>query len=128
IQLNLGSMGSGIAGAIGLAVADPSRPVICICGDGGMQMAGGELLTAKKLRLPIVYAIFNDSRYNMVHHGMKQIFGSTDGYETPTVDFSVWAGSMGISARIIRQGGEIDAALIESLLADGGPVVLDIRI
>ena len=46
IQLNLGSMGSGIAGAIGLALADRSRPVVCICGDGGMQMLGMEALVA----------------------------------------------------------------------------------
>ena len=64
IQLGLGSMGSGIAGATGLALASPSRPVVCVCGDGGMHMAGMEVLTSKQLGLPIVYAVFNDSRYN----------------------------------------------------------------
>src|SRR5690606_19354365 len=42
IHLGLGSMGSGICGSIGLALAQPERPVVCICGDGGMQMAGME--------------------------------------------------------------------------------------
>ncbi|MEI9948167.1 MAG: thiamine pyrophosphate-binding protein [Pseudomonadota bacterium] len=75
IHLGLGSMGSGISGAVGLAVADPDRPVVCVCGDGGMQMVGMEALVALKYRLPIVFAVFNDARYNMVYHGYRQVFG-----------------------------------------------------
>jgi acetolactate synthase I/II/III large subunit len=128
IQLNLGSMGSGIAGAIGLAVADRSRRVVCICGDGGMQMSGMELLVAQRERLPIVYAVFNDGRYNMVHHGMKQIFGSANAWDSPPVDFRAWAGSFGVPSAIIDSPGQIDAVLIDRLLDHGGPGVLDIRI
>lgn len=128
IQLNLGSMGSGIAGAIGLAIADPSRPVVCICGDGGMQMSGMEILTAVKHRLPILYAVFNDARYNMVHHGMKQIFGEADAYDSPHVDFAMWAQSMGVPAETIHSPAQINRSLVEGLMADGGPALLDIRI
>src|SRR6185503_1320466 len=87
VQLNLGSMGSGIAGAIGLSMADRSRPVVCIAGDGGMHMAGMEALVAVRERLPILFLVFNDGRYNMVHHGMRQIFGEAEQYATPAVDF-----------------------------------------
>jgi acetolactate synthase-1/2/3 large subunit len=128
IQLNLGSMGSGIAGAVGLGLADPLRPVICVCGDGGMQMAGLEILTSVKERLPILYAVFNDSRYNMVHHGMKQIFGRASKYETATVDFSAWAASMGVPSKTIKRPGQIKASLVQGLMAHGGPALLDIRI
>jgi acetolactate synthase-1/2/3 large subunit len=128
IQLGLGSMGSGIAGATGLALADRCRPVVCICGDGGMHMAGMEVLISKQLGLPIVYAVFNDSRYNMVHHGMKQVFGVADDYGTPEVDFAHWAGSLGVPAMIIRRPGEVNEAMLRGLRKQGGPVLLDIRI
>ncbi len=128
IQLNLGSMGSGIAGATGLAVADRMRPVVCICGDGGMQMSGMEILTSQKENLPILYAVFNDSRYNMVHHGMKQIFGESAAYDTPTVDFAAWAASMGVPSRIIKRPGQITDSLVQDLMGHGGPALLDIRI
>ncbi len=128
IQLNLGSMGSGIAGAVGLALGDPARPVVCVCGDGGMQMAGMEILTAVKERLPIVYAVFNDARYNMVHHGMKQIFSQAQQYDTAPVDFEAWARSMGIPSATITRSGQLDAELLNSLRSQGGPVLLDIRI
>jgi acetolactate synthase-1/2/3 large subunit len=128
MQLGLGSMGSGIAGATGLALADPERPVVCVCGDGGMQMSGMEILTAKKLGLKIVYAVFNDSRYNMVYHGMKQLYGEAQEFDAPEVDFSAWARSMGVPAMTIVRGGEITSNLVRSLLSQGGPALLDIRI
>jgi acetolactate synthase-1/2/3 large subunit len=128
IQLNLGSMGSGIAGATGLALGDPTRRVVCICGDGGMQMAGMEVLTSLRERLPIVYAVFNDGRYNMVHHGMKQIFGEAAPHDAPWVDFAAWAASLGVPAATITRAGEITEALLDELLSDRKPAVLDIRV
>jgi acetolactate synthase-1/2/3 large subunit len=128
VQLNLGSMGSGIAGAIGLAVADPSRPVVCIAGDGGMQMAGMEALVAVRERLPILFVVFNDGRYNMVHHGMRQIFGEASPYDTPGIDFAAWASSFGMPSAIVQCPGELDAALIWHLMHRGGPALIDARI
>jgi len=127
IQLNLGSMGSGIAGATGLALADPERPVICICGDGGMQMSGMEVLTSVKERLPIVYAVFNDARYNMVFHGMTQIFGESAAYETPLVDFEGWAQSLGLPAATVHAPDRIPE-LLQAFQQERRPALLDIRI
>jgi acetolactate synthase I/II/III large subunit len=128
IQLNLGSMASGIAGAIGLAVADPSRPVVCIAGDGGMQMAGMEALVALRERLPILFVVFNDGRYNMVHHGMKQIFGAACPYDTPPVDFRAWSAALGMPAAVVSKPGELDRKLIGDLRACGGPALIDARV
>jgi acetolactate synthase-1/2/3 large subunit len=128
VQLNLGSMGSGIAGAIGLSLADRSRPVVCIAGDGGMHMAGMEALVAVRERLPILFVIFNDGRYNMVHHGMRQIFGDASQYDMPAVDFASWAAAFGMPAAVVREPGELDEALVASLLAHGGPALIDARI
>ncbi|HEX4475486.1 MAG TPA: thiamine pyrophosphate-binding protein [Polyangiaceae bacterium] len=128
VQLNHGSMGSGIAGAIGLGLADPTRPVVVVAGDGGMQMAGMEALVALRERLPILFVVFNDCRYNMVHHGMRQIFGDASPYDTPPVDFSAWARSLGMPAAIVRAPGALDRSLVEALLSHGGPALIDARI
>jgi acetolactate synthase I/II/III large subunit len=128
IQLGLGSMGSGIAGGVGLALGEPSRRVVCICGDGGLQMAATEILVAAKERLPIVFSVFNDGRYNMVHHGMKQIFGDADPWDLPPVDYSALAKAMHVPSAIISAPAQINRSSIERLLAQGGPALLDIRI
>jgi acetolactate synthase-1/2/3 large subunit len=128
VQLNLGSMGSGIAGAIGLSLADTSRPVVCIAGDGGMQMAGMEALVAIREQLPILFLVFNDGRYNMVHHGMRQIFGEAAAYDTSGVDFEAWARALGMPAAVVTDAGQVDRALVDELMAGGGPALIDARI
>jgi acetolactate synthase-1/2/3 large subunit len=128
IQLNLGSMGSGVCGAIGLALARPGERVVCICGDGSMQMSGMELLTAVREKLPIVYAVFNDARYNMVYHGYKQLYGREQSWDSPWVDFAAWARAMGVPALTIHHADQIRESSLARLAAWGGPVVLDIRI
>ncbi len=127
IHLGLGSMASGIASSVGQALGDRDRTVVCVCGDGGMQMAGMELLVAARERLKIVYAVFNDARYNMVYHGMKQLYGEGAGWDTPWVDFVMWARSFGVAGARIEGPGQITASLLDELTANG-PAVLDIRI
>jgi acetolactate synthase-1/2/3 large subunit len=128
IHLGLGSMGSGISGAIGLALGRPDRPVVCICGDGGMQMVGMEAVVALKYRLPIVYAVFNDARYNMVYHGYKQVFGREAEWESPWTDFASWARAMGLGGLRVNHPGEITSALVNQVRATRTPLILDIRI
>jgi acetolactate synthase-1/2/3 large subunit len=93
-----------------------------------MQMMGSEVLVAVRERLPIVFAVFNDSRYNMVHHGMKQLYGQARPFTTPTIDFVKWGEAMGVTSRRIDHAGELTLASLANLRADGGPVLLDIRI
>jgi acetolactate synthase-1/2/3 large subunit len=128
IQLGLGSMGSGICSAIGLALGDPSRRVVCVCGDGGMQMAGMEALVAVREKLPVVFAVFNDARYNMVHHGFRTTFGREAQWDSPWIDFAMWARSMGIAGLRVNHPGELTAERLDRLTAEGGPLILDMRI
>jgi acetolactate synthase I/II/III large subunit len=93
-----------------------------------MQMNGMEILVAKKLKLPVVYAIFNDGRYNMVYHGFKTLYEYEHDWDTPPVDFSLWASSMGIKAFTIKKPGDLTATMIRESLDAKEPLVLDIRI
>ena len=125
IHLGLGSMGSGIGSAIGQALGDRSRPVCCICGDGGMAMYGMEVLTAVQHRLPILFAVFNDARYNMVYHGYKQTFAREAPWSTPMIDFTAWAASLGMRSARVERPNEIGVDHFMALR--DGPMLLDIR-
>lgn len=127
IHLGLGSMGSGICSAVGLALGDERSKVVCICGDGSMQMAGMEVLVALKERLRVLFAVFNDARYNMVYHGFRQVFGREAPFDSPWIDFAGWAKALQIPSARINHPGEITPGLVDLLLRDG-PAVLDIRI
>ena len=127
INIGLGSMASGIASSVGVALGDRSRAVVCICGDGGMHMAGAEILVALKRRLPIVFAVFNDARYNMVFHGYRLTFGRESAWDTPQIDFVQWAAALGARGARIDRPGQITREMLLELTAGGIPAVLDIR-
>lgn len=127
IHLGLGSMGSGICSALGQALGDPRARIVCICGDGGMQMSGMEVLVARAYGLRIVYAVFNDARYNMVHHGFKQVYGHEVPLVSPRVDFTIWSHSLGIPSGAVTRPGDISRELLDSLTKNG-PAILDVRI
>lgn len=62
----LGTMGFGLPAAIGAKLGNPETPVVCISGDGGMQMNIQEMATAVTCELPITICIFNNSYLGMV--------------------------------------------------------------
>lgn len=122
--LGFGSMGSGIGAAIGYQMGAPNRRTFAICGDGGFLMFGNELATAVQHNLSTTFVIINDSRLNMVHHGMSDLFGRTPDFTTQPIDFAELARSMGAIGHIVHT----KAGLRAGLAAQGGPVVLDVRI
>lgn len=69
----LGTMGFGLPAAIGARLGNPDKQVICISGDGGMQMNIQELATASAYELPIIICIFNNSYLGMVRQ-WQQLF------------------------------------------------------
>lgn len=69
----LGTMGFGLPGAIGAKLGNPDKTVICISGDGGMQMNIQEMATAVAQELPIIIILVNNSYLGMVRQ-MQQIF------------------------------------------------------
>jgi acetolactate synthase-1/2/3 large subunit len=128
IDLGLGSMGSGICSAIGMTLGD-RKPTFCIVGDGGMQMHGMEILTAIKHKLPIIFVVFNDARYNMVYHGFKFLFEREENLgETDYIDFTKFAQAIGARGMLIDYPGQIDSELVKDLFLTDGPVILDVRI
>ena len=69
----LGTMGFGLPAAIGAQLGNPDKRVICIAGDGGVQMTIQELATAVQLELPITLIIINNGFLGMVRQ-MQQFF------------------------------------------------------
>jgi acetolactate synthase-1/2/3 large subunit len=127
--LGFGSMGSGIGAAIGLQLACPERTVVCVCGDGGLAMMLGELITSVEQRLPIVFAVMNDGRWNMVEHGFRTVYGAAPaGFASTLVDFSATAHAVGGIGICIQRPEDLDPDALAAVARVRRPVVLDIRI
>jgi len=70
----LGSMGFGIAAAIGGCVASGSKRTVCIDGDGGFVMNIQELETVKRLNLPIKFFVLNNNGYASIRNTQNNYF------------------------------------------------------
>ena len=70
----LGTMGYGFPAAIGAKFGNPDKDVICITGDGGMQMNLQEMATAVACELPIIICIFNNSYLGNVRQWQELFF------------------------------------------------------
>jgi acetolactate synthase-1/2/3 large subunit len=130
---NLGnsSMGFALPAAIGAAIAEPTRPVFCLIGDGGMQQNVQELVTAKRYGLNIKVLVFNNSGFGIIKqfqnsylHGRHVATSCAEIYGARGVDFCALAHAYGVDAHRISS---LEDICMHSLL-DSGLVVYDVII
>lgn len=93
------SMGFGIPAAVGAMLADRRRPVLAIVGDGGFFMAGLELATACRERLPLGVVVFNDGQLNQIRLQQLGNFGHTHAVELARFDYEAFAMAMAMDYR-----------------------------
>jgi acetolactate synthase-1/2/3 large subunit len=124
------SMGYDLPAAIGAAFARPGKRVICLAGDGSIQMNIQELQTVVHHHLPLKIFVLNNSGYLSMRMTQSGFFGRLTGESASTgasfPDMVKVACAYGIpSIRIDRESqlGEIDRALVAS-----GPALVDVVI
>ncbi|MFI8435785.1 thiamine pyrophosphate-binding protein [Streptomyces sp. NPDC079020] len=117
-----GGLGYGFPAAIGAAVADPTRPVLAVSGDGGAMYSLAELATARQYGLPVTWLIVDDGGYGILREYMTGAFGEATGTELARPDFVALAESFGV--RAVRTTPESLAADLAKALAAPGPSVV----
>ena len=120
-----GSMANALSQAIGVQAADPGRQVIALCGDGGLSMLMGELLTVVQHELPVKIVVFNNSSYNFVEVEMKADGFVNFGTDLTNPDFSRVADAVGIRGFRAEQSADLPRT-VEEFLAHDGPALLDV--
>jgi benzoylformate decarboxylase len=129
--LTSGGLGFGMAGAIGVALAKPERPVVAIIGDGSSLYSIQSLWTAAHLRLPITYVIVNNRSYRIIKDRLQAMRG-TDQFVAmdmtdPAVDFVSVAQGFGLTASRVENPNEIQAAVAKAI-ASGKPSLVEVVI
>ena len=123
----LGTMGFGLPAAIGAAFARPGEQIVCVAGDGSIQMNIQELATIAKHRLPIVIAIANNGVLGMVRQ-WQELFHAQRYSEIfladSNPDFAKLAEAYGIEGHNVFDR-ETARALIPDVLARGGPALIN---
>lgn len=124
-SFNHGSMANAMPMAIGAGLSHPDRQVIAFCGDGGISMLLGDLMTINQYQIPVKIIIFNNRSLGMVKLEMR-VEGYID-WQTDMVnpDFVKLAEAMNIAAWEAKESKDVELALINGL-NHKGPAIINI--
>jgi acetolactate synthase-1/2/3 large subunit len=123
----LGAMGFGLPAAIGAQVARPNDLVLCLTGDGSLQMTVQELATVAAYQLPLKIAVFDNGHLGMVRQWQEMFYQQRySSSELWNPDFVKLAEAYGIAGFRASTHAELDAA-VDRALATPGPALIDIR-
>ena len=132
-----GGIGQGLAGAIGVAVAETRRPILCVSGDGSSMYSIQALWTAAHHALPIVFVILANREYRVLKHNIDAYRARFDVKSNkpymhmdltgPTMGFVDLAKGMGVAGTYVSKADDIKAA-VEAAFKSGKPHLIEIEI
>jgi len=122
------SVGGSFPIALGVKLARPDRPVLCASGDMGAMCNIGELETAMRLNIPVVYVVFNDQGLGNERAFQNEHFGGrffAVDYNNP--DFGALARVFGAYGEQVTKPGDLEGA-IQRAFDSGKPAIIDVMI
>jgi acetolactate synthase-1/2/3 large subunit len=119
-----GALGYGAPAAIGAAIADPSTPVLCLTGDGGLQFVLSELGTAMDEATPVIFVVWNNNGYQEIERFMIDNAIKPEGVKPSAPDFVQVARAYGMPAERIT-GTDALAAALDRAKASGSAYLID---
>ena len=122
-----GALGYALPAAIGVQVGKPKNRVVSVMGDGSFGFAVGELETAIRLKLPIIFIVISNSVYGWIKAGQKTKFDkryfSVDFTRT---DHSKVASAFGLKTWKVEKPIDLNKTIKEALNYKKGPCLIDI--
>ncbi|MCP5347826.1 MAG: thiamine pyrophosphate-binding protein [Gammaproteobacteria bacterium] len=122
-----GTMANAYPQAMGIAAAYPDRQVIALCGDGGMTMLMGDLLTLVQEKLAVKLLVYNNGSLGFVEmeQRVEGLLDTFTGLQNP--NFADLAEVCGLRGWRVEKAGDLEQAMKQWLAAEG-PVILDVRV
>jgi acetolactate synthase-1/2/3 large subunit len=123
----VGAMGSGMPMAVGAALRQPGRQVVCFIGDGGTLMMGNEIATAIQYCGAPIMVISDNAMYgtigmhSYVRYPERPFF---EGTRLTNPDFAAWGRSFGAEGITIRDESEIGDGIAHAFAVKTKPVVV----
>ncbi len=129
-------MGFGTYGVLGLKLARPEQPAVCVTSDGSFMMFPGAVATATEYGIPAVWVILNNYTIGVIRDlqrfymdgreiGTSFVKQSTGEFWNP--DFAKMAEAMGAGGISVEDPADLSSAY-ETALAAGTPYVIDVKV
>ncbi|MBT8449135.1 MAG: acetolactate synthase 3 large subunit [Gammaproteobacteria bacterium] len=126
----LGTMGFGFPAAMGIKLALPEKEVICITGDGSIQMNIQELATCMQYDIPIKIFIINNRSLGMVRQWQDMQYGGrhSHSYMDSVPDFVKLTEAFGHVGMYVSEDDDLDAAIEKAMAMKDKLVLVDIEV
>jgi acetolactate synthase-1/2/3 large subunit len=123
-------MGYGLPAAIGACFANGNKRIICVHGDGGLELNIQELQTIVHYNLPIKLFVFNNEGYLSIKHTQTAYFnghfvGSDPKSGVSVPDYKKIATAYGIASKQIKNQNDLGKE-IASAIASDGPIIIEV--
>lgn len=121
-----GSLGYAPPAAVGAAVADRGRPVICLVGDGGFQFSLAEIGSAVDAHARVVFLVWNNDGYREIESYMVESGITPEGVKPSAPDFLLTAKAYGLPAERLATVKDLPRALADAA-SRPGPSLIEIH-
>jgi len=118
------SMGFGIPAAISAKLIQPERPVVACVGDGGYLMAAGEISTAVRLKLSVIFVVLRDDFLSLIRVKQSRRKFQIDGVGIFSSDYRSSDNLFGAKVVTVREEDSFREALKHGLRGEG-PLVIE---
>lgn len=122
------SIGYGLPGAIGAALAANGRPVVALTGDGGLNMSLGELETARRCGAVFTLVVVNNAASGYVKALQHAMYGAYQSSDLLELDYAAIARAMGCEGIRVEDPAALAPALARGLAERSVPTVIDVRV
>jgi acetolactate synthase-1/2/3 large subunit len=122
VPANYQSMGFGIPAAVGAALATGERTV-AVVGDGGLNIAGFELLTAARAGARVTVFVLVDRHFGLIRAQQLRRAGNAFGVDIPVADLRLLAESLGVTHVLLD---DVEGDGLPRALGDAGVVLVEV--
>jgi benzoylformate decarboxylase len=111
-----GGLGFGLAASIGVQLAQPDRPVVCVIGEGSVQYAVSAFWSAVAYKAPVTFLVLRNEEYAILKWfaEVEQVAGAP-GLDLPKLDVASVAEGYGVTAHRVKDRDEVRDALAKAL-------------
>jgi benzoylformate decarboxylase len=124
-----GGLGFGIAAAVGVQLAQPERPVVCVLGEGSAQYGITALWTAAAYRVPVTFLVLRNEEYMILKWfaQLEEVEGAP-GLDLEGLDVATVAEAYGVPAQEVYGREEVAQALRSAIAVEDGPRLVQVPV
>jgi benzoylformate decarboxylase len=123
-----GGLGFGLAASVGVQLAEPSRPVVCVLGEGSAQYAITAFWSAVAYQAPVTFLVLRNEEYAILKWfaEVEQVSGAP-GLDLPKLEVAAVAEGYGVKAHRPGDRDEVRGAL-EAALGSSRPELVEVAV